>query len=56
MMDAQVGDWVRFYRNEGLVIGQIEYIFKDPVLGGIKYCTSRGSIDEADVLERRSKP
>ena len=52
-MTCQVGDWVRFQRNGGLVIGIIEYVVPD-CHGGAEYVTDQGTLDQDSVLERRS--
>lgn len=53
--EIKVGDWVRFYRNGDLVIGVVEYIAKEDVLGHIELSTTAGPVDTDRVLEWRSK-
>lgn len=52
--EPQVGDWVRYIRNNELRIAVIEYIHLDPY-GYHKYSitTTNGVISESDVLETR---
>ena len=56
MMMCYVGDWVRFYRNGELVLGEVIYIRQDKTLNDTYYCTDRGEVEQDDVLERRRKP
>ena len=53
-MKAKVGDWVRFYRDGKLVIGHVNYVRTDTVLGDAEYQTDIGSVDEDSLLEVRS--
>jgi hypothetical protein len=46
------GDWIRFYRNNELVIGQVEY--KTLCGGYFYYHTTHGEVREDFVLEARS--
>ena len=51
---VEVGDWIRFYSNGELVIGQVEYKSKSTI--GTKYLqTSQGEVSEDTVLEVRKK-
>lgn len=52
-MICEKGDWVRFYNNGVLVIGAVEYRIEHEPLGDIELCTTAGSVDEEQVLERR---
>lgn len=48
----ETGDWVRFYSDGELVIGQVEYLSKSTI--GTRYLqTDKGAVDEAGVLETR---
>jgi hypothetical protein len=51
---VEPGDWVRFYQNGRLVIGEVRYV-KDPKLPGWdrEICTDQGCVDEGCVLETR---
>lgn len=51
-LNAKVGDWVRFYQNNHLVIGVVQYTVKDS-LGYMQLKTDLGSVDERYVLEVR---
>lgn len=55
--DIKVGDWVRFYVNGHLVIGQVEYISKRRSWESWdSICTTEGSVSADYVLEvRRGK-
>lgn len=48
--DVKVGDWVRFYSNGVLVIGQVEYIYKDL---WTRICTDKGMISPDSIREVR---
>ena len=56
MNAANVGDWVRFYRNGELVIGVVEYVVIDPDLQDVELQTTEGAVDEESILELRGKP
>ncbi len=48
------GDWIRFYREGELTIGQIEYFWTET--GGFKYAaTDKGAISIDSILEHRRK-
>jgi len=59
------GDWVRFYNNGKLVIGQVEYVMKEriptltsfdtPVQSGFEVKTDIGSVNSGYILEVRKK-
>lgn len=59
------GDWVRFYSNGKLVIGQVEYVMKEriPTLtsfdniiqSGFEVKTDIGSVNSGYILEVRKK-
>ena len=59
------GDWVRFYNNGKLVIGQVEYVIKERIptlgdsiisnLGGFDVKTDIGSVNSGYILEVRKK-
>lgn len=52
-----IGDWVRFYRNGELVIGVVEYMTQDEIMGDRTLWTDRGAVALEDVLEtRKAKP
>lgn len=46
------GDWVRYYNNGALVIGEVCYVTKD-VRGCIYLHTDGGCLSESSVLECR---
>lgn len=47
------GDWVRFMRDNTLVIAEVEYFFEQT--GGFKYLvTDKGSVALESVVEKRS--
>lgn len=48
----ETGDWVRFYNNGRLVIGQVEYIVKSKLMG-FDVKTDIGSVHSDYVLEVR---
>ena len=52
----KMGDWVRFYANGVLVIGCVEYVRVDTVLGDHELYTTAGAVDSESVLELRRKP
>ena len=55
---CQVGDWIRFYQNGKLVIGVVEYITKDRLLGSVndeELCTTSGTVNADQVVEKRSR-
>ncbi len=57
-MKCQVGDWIRFYQNGRHVIGVVEYIAKDRLLGSVndeELCTTSGTVNADQVLEKRSQ-
>lgn len=49
-----VGDWVRFYQNGRLVIGQVQYVTEGKFSGEHVYCTDIGST--SCVMEWGHKP
>lgn len=49
----KVKQWIRFYSNNHLVIGQIEYIIQDRGYGEFRYQTDMGEILEHSILEGR---
>ena len=51
--EIKVGTWIRFYQAGELVIGKVEYIKVDPVLGNRTFSTDQGAAEEDDVLEFR---
>ena len=61
----EAGDWVRFYNNGKLVIGQVEYVMKEriptlssydtPVQSGFDVKTDLGSVNSGYILEVRKK-
>ena len=51
-MNCQRGDWIRFYRANELIIGQVEY--KTERGGYSYYHTTNGEVREDFVLEARS--
>lgn len=51
MKKAKVGDWVRFYKDGRLVIGEVKYI---ETSGGVVFLTDQGGVDIESVLEVRS--
>ena len=53
--DVSVGDWVRFYVDGGLVIGQVEYISSRPEIAAVDVGTDAGSVDVRDILEVRKR-
>jgi hypothetical protein len=65
MYQIEVGDWVRFYNNGKLVIGQVEYVVKEriptlnsfdtPAKAGFDVKTDIGSVNSCYVLEVRKK-
>lgn len=46
------GDWVSFYRNGLIVIGEVRYVDKD-ILGEYSYLTDNGAVGERAILEVR---
>lgn len=52
-MKAQIGQWVRFYRNGTLVIGVVQYVRENDLLQTEDYLTDQGSVHESMVLEAR---
>ena len=50
--DVRKGDWVRFYQNEKLVIGEVNYVIKD-ITSYLKVCTDVGQVCLESILERR---
>ena len=65
MYQIEAGDWVRFYNNGKLVIGQVEYVIKEriptltafdtPVQSGYDVKTDIGSVNSGYILEVRKK-
>jgi len=53
-MKAKVGDWIRFYQQDKLVIGIVQYITKDRYTSDEMYMTDLGMVDQDSVLEVRS--
>ena len=51
--EIEVGDWVRFYQNGKLVIGQVEYIREGKFTGEKEYHTDIGRTTH--ILEYRHK-
>lgn len=61
----EAGDWVRFYSDGKLVIGQVEYVMKEriptsnpfdvPVKTGFDVKTDIGSVNSGYILEVRKK-
>lgn len=46
------GDWIRFYKNGTLVIGSVQYMYRNTVLE--KYAaTDVGSVNVRDIFETR---
>lgn len=65
MYQIEQGDWVRFYSNGKLVIGQVEYVIKERIptlgdsiisnIGGFDVKTDIGSVNSGYILEVRKK-
>lgn len=53
-MKAKIGDWVRFMRDNKLVIGKVEYLEPAYTTIGAQYHTDVGSVPDEYVLEVRS--
>ena len=53
-MEFRPGDWVRFYKNGLLVIGEVRYVNPDEVRTWMTYLdTDCGRIEMSSVLEMR---
>lgn len=52
MSEIKVGDWVKFQRGYGLVIGQVEYVRKRIAVCD-ELVTDAGSVSKDQVLEIR---
>lgn len=56
-MKAKVADWIRFQRDNKLVIGEVKYAQELRAWPwGEEYVTDIGTVREADVLEVRGAP
>lgn len=54
MAQVQVGDWVAFMNQTGIVYGRVEYIYKqDHWPWGLDIITTAGTVDVKRVLEVR---
>lgn len=51
-VDFTEGDWVRFYRNGVLVVGEVRYMHRD-ITDKLKLSTDQGEIDSRAVIEIR---
>lgn len=51
--DIQAGDWVRFYQNNRLVIGRVEYITKENSYYAAAVKTDIGAVNINGVMEVR---
>lgn len=54
-VEIEVDDWVRFYRDAELVIGEVRYVHSGRAASGYKKMidTDRGSVREDQVIEIR---
>lgn len=52
--DIKIGSWVRFYRDNQLVIGQVEYMQRNRVFGNPTIQTDQGTVDARYILEVRN--
>lgn len=50
------GDWVRFYQDGVMVVGVVQYVVKDLVLGDSIANTDIGAVDVDCILEVRPVP
>jgi hypothetical protein len=53
---AEVGDWIAFYKDGNIIIGEVRYVQVGGVLEDrILYCTSVGATNGTGILEVRKK-
>lgn len=56
-MTCSIGDWIAFYRDAMIVIGEVRYIGSMTALGQRELLTDSGMVREDRVLEcRRAAP
>lgn len=53
-MIIEIDDWVSFYSNGKIVIGQVRYLLKDRISGYVQVCTDIGMVKKDSILEVRS--
>lgn len=49
----KVKQWVRFYQDNNLVIGVVEYVVQDMSYGAYSYHTNIGTVLEHFILDAR---